>query len=498
MSSSRYYNQLVQRIEYNPRLFLILLIWACVVVFAHQFASMLTAQWMTAALATVAMLAAVAILIWPFQAVMIFLIGVGAISSFLRGGTMMGLGGALVYPIDLFVAAFFVIEFFRGCTRQTRLYSTTDRWVLAFFVWSLVCIARGLPEYKHSAYGEAREFAGAIAYFITIHYVTRPEQIPSVLKWLKWCSFISCILYFQHFIQASFSTRFAGGRLGLYVVCTVIALAVLLGRDHIKRYRTLAVWLLIVLTALVLYSAARGLVVSMLVTFPFLLWITRRHFIKTSIVGLIVVISALCLVVFMDPVFGGQLVPYMKKAYHGILSPSEDPTGGWRLYGWEWEMKKIFSNPFWVLIGQGYGGYYEWFFSNFDEVIHTGPHNHYIQIWSKMGLVGLGLFGAAFFSFYVQAFRFLQRSRNDLHRSVIMIFMLWALANLTDMIPGEFAPSIWVVLALGTALPRLWLQMESESRTAGEILRMPSRDTLRNPSRRIPGATTGLAMRLRP
>lgn len=39
---------------------------------------------------------------------------------------MVGMGSALVYPGDVFVGAFLVVEFFRGCMRQTHLYTATD------------------------------------------------------------------------------------------------------------------------------------------------------------------------------------------------------------------------------------------------------------------------------------------------------------------------------------------------------------------------------------
>jgi O-antigen ligase len=234
----------------------------------------------------------------------------------------------------------------------------------------------------------------------------------------------------------------------------------------------------------------------MVVTVPFLLWITRRHFIKTVIVGLIAVVCALWFVALMDPVLGGKLIPFMEKSYQGIIKPAEDPTGSWRFYGWRWEMEKIFSNPFWVLIGQGFGGYYEWFFSYHDEIIRTAPHNFYVQLWSKMGLLGLGLFCAAFFSFYVQAFRFLRRSRNDLHRSVIMVFMLSLLSALAAMVAGHAPAGVWVLAALGTTLTRLWL-LEAEASPPSVIgVNLPwakSSVGLRSPGGPLAAAMSGAA-----
>ncbi|MFZ2642769.1 MAG: hypothetical protein WA117_17370, partial [Verrucomicrobiia bacterium] len=87
-----YYGQIVQGLEYNPRLFLYLLIFGVVVVYAYQFASQLSTQWIVAGFASLGILAGLAIMVWPFQAVMLYLGFAIWYHSFLRGGTMVGMG----------------------------------------------------------------------------------------------------------------------------------------------------------------------------------------------------------------------------------------------------------------------------------------------------------------------------------------------------------------------------------------------------------------------
>lgn len=551
MNSRRgyYYGQLVQGLEYNPRLFLYLLIFGVVVVYAYQFASQLSTQWIVAGFASLGILAGLAIMIWPFQAVMLYLGFAIWYYAFLRGGTMVGMGSALIYPGDVFVGAFVVVEFFRGCMRQTHLYTATDRWMVALFVWSLCCVVRGVFSYGYSAVGESREFLHCISYFIAIHYITRVEQTDLVLRWLKWICITTALvqLYFV-FAVRGFLPRFAGGNLlHEYGCLNLVVLGVLLGRDHITRpisgtwavilggivllilgagvaniyspslvadltgfwgiarspqgdrslltmafmlplgvaaaavlhaaiqQRLMAALAIVVLLVLTFYSAMRAVVISILITLPFLLWIARRHFLKTLLLGSIAAIFATIVIAVMNPLLEGQLSDFFGRVYRGIVDPSQDPTGAWRLYGWQWEMEKIFSNPFWVLIGQGFGGYYEWYFSLTDEVIHTGVHNQFIQFWSKMGLLGVSLFLAVVLSFYVRAFQFLQKSTHELQRSIMMIFMLVVYANLADMWVGQSMITLWPILAIGTALPRLWLGKPAETPATSEDAQTRSR-----------------------
>lgn len=544
-----YYGQIVQGLEYNPRLFLYLLIFGVVVVYAYQFASQLSTQWIVAGFASLGILAGLAIMVWPFQAVMLYLGFAIWYHSFLRGGTMVGMGSALVYPGDVFVGAFLVVEFFRGCMRQTHLYTATDRWMVALFIWSLCCVVRGVFSYGYSAVGESREFLHCISYFIAIHYVTRVEQTDLVLRWLKWICIITAVvqLYFV-FAVRGFMPRFAGGNLlHEYGCLNLVVLGILLGRDHIKRplsatwavilgggvlltlgvavaniynpslaadltnflgivgiprsvpslstqalmvplgvgvavalhmaiqQRSMAALGIAVLLVLTFYSAMRAVVASIVVTLPFLLWITRRHFFKTLLLGAIAMILGTIVITIMNPLLEGQLGEFFGRLYRGIIDPSQDPTGSWRLYGWQWEMERIFSNPFWVLIGQGFGGYYEWYFNLTDEILRTGVHNQFIQFWSKMGLLGLSLFLAVVFSFYNQAFRFLQKSTDEFQRSIMMILMLVVFANLVDMWVGQSMITLWPILAIGTALPRLWLSKPAETPVTSEDAQMRSR-----------------------
>lgn len=453
-----YYGQIIHGLEYNPRLFLYLLILVGMFVFSYQFAAQLTSSWIVGAFATLGMVAVMAMLVWPYQAVFLFLGFSIWYHAFVRGQTVVGLGSALVYPGDAFVGAFLVLEFFRGCMRQTHLYTATDRWMLAFFAWSLICVGRGVMSHGYSAIGESREFMQIIAYFVAIHYITRPEQLKSVLKWLKWICIITSLYAFYMVIANGFRPRYPGGNpLHLIAQLNIVVLGVLLGRDHIKRHRLLWSLVLLVMILLAFYSAMRAITVSMVATLPFLLWITRRHFIKAMALVAVGVVAAMGLLAILNPIYGGELIPALAKLYRGIINPTEDPTGSWRLYGWQWELEKIFSNPFWVIIGQGFGGYYQWFFGLMDESIRAPVHNQYIQMWSKMGLVSLALYAGILFTFYRDAFRFLQKSRDEFQRSVMMIIMLMVLGCQVNHMGGGIVVGLWVIMALGTALPRLWL-----------------------------------------
>jgi O-antigen ligase len=262
------------------------------------------------------------------------------------------------------------------------------------------------------------------------------------------CGILGVVLYFARNYVAEEATIWLGLPIGF---CVVAAVALIL------QYRVAAVVALMFQFALVLCSAQRASTMAVLVCIPLLIWIGRRHFLTSLVLMVLSLGIFFAWLELMNPTLGGKLIPFMEKQFSAFLNPDMDPTGSWRLYGWRWEMNKVFSNPFWVLIGQGFGGYYEWYFTLTDDVIRTAPHNVYVQLWSKQGIVGLGLYLIAAFSFFKQGFQFLVQSRNEMRRSIMMILMLVIFGNMVNQIGGQFVVGSWVVMALGTILPRLWL-----------------------------------------
>ena len=263
---------------------------------------------------------------------------------------------------------------------------------------------------------------------------------------------------------------------------------------YLMQYRVLATAALMLILALGLYDAVRSPIAAMLSTLPFLLWMARRHFIKAILLGLFAMGAFFGLVCIMDPILNHSLVPALERGFSGIINPSEDPTGYWRLYSYKWEINKVLSNPFWIIMGQGWGGYYEWYFGLTDDVIRTAPHDQYIQIWSKMGLVGLVLYGGILVSFYRQTFRFLKTSRNEVYRSVIMMLMLITFGNQIHAIATSFTAAMWVQMALGTALCRLW-SIEEEGPPVIRTAAAKRRDLPGESVRFRPGPSPSLSRR---
>lgn len=93
------------------------------------------------------------------------------------------------------------------------------------------------------------------------------------------------------------------------------------------------------------------------------------------------------------------LEQWFTKSISGIVSPASDQTASWRMRGWQDQWERIVRTN--LLFGEGLGSYYSW--KDKETGAHVKgiqPHNAYIQILMKFGLVGLLVYGLLVYKFF--------------------------------------------------------------------------------------------------
>jgi O-Antigen ligase len=95
-------------------------------------------------------------------------------------------------------------------------------------------------------------------------------------------------------------------------------------------------------------------------------------------------------------------IPTFEKAsmipLKGILDPRSDGTASWRMQGWQQQLSKL--SPQELLFGKGFGSYFMWYNKKYREKVRVDPHNGYVQIILKLGLLGLIMYGLLVFTFF--------------------------------------------------------------------------------------------------
>jgi O-antigen ligase len=80
----------------------------------------------------------------------------------------------------------------------------------------------------------------------------------------------------------------------------------------------------------------------------------------------------------------------------GIMDPHSDTTASWRIEGWKKQLSSLSLKE--VLFGEGVGSYYRWFHKR--HAVEADPHNGYVQIILKFGLLGLIVYVLLAFRFF--------------------------------------------------------------------------------------------------
>ena len=141
---------------------------------------------------------------------------------------------------------------------------------------------------------------------------------------------------------------------------------------------------------------------------------------------------------------------YVATRAAAFVSPTNDPTSDWRFSLWRQALPAIKEH---LLAGQGYGGYYTWATSG-GSSIDVAPHDTYIQLILKTGVVGLVLaivLGAAALVGLRDGWR-IARSRDDrLATPVIAVGIAAVAVIFTWGIGYQLAAYPLVLAGLGVA-----------------------------------------------
>jgi len=153
-------------------------------------------------------------------------------------------------------------------------------------------------------------------------------------------------------------------------------------------------------------------------------------------------------VVFINnPAFEHSLT----EALGGLIEPRSDETGSWRMEGWRQQLNGLSAQE--LLFGKGLGSYYHWF--NRGVKVTAVPHNTYVQIVLKFGLLGLVVYGLIVFSFFRKILAVRDKLSLGFMRACIEISLLNFGAAHVYMTGYDFSLIMLIFYAIGISIVKL-------------------------------------------
>jgi O-antigen ligase len=276
-----------------------------------------------------------------------------------------------------------------------------DKPYLIFLSWLLFSTVYGLTIYGYRAIGETRYIWMLFVFFIPIYFfvsdrINTFEKYEKVFNTTLLTACISVLILFaievinggRFFFAAANEellnladfrgNRYLGTEETLILSAYVIAV---LSKIIAKRHSSAKdVLIIIILTMIIIFTKNRTAPVSICIALVIVLLLERK--IKYFIISTAVVILSVTLLIIVIPDISDNLF----KAFSGVINIEEDSTGYWRYVVQTSALLQGMETP---IIGQGFGGYFEFYVPELGKVVEYPPHNMYIFIFLKSGLIGV-------------------------------------------------------------------------------------------------------------
>ena len=405
---------------------------------------------------------------------------------------LLSIGGMNVYYGDIFfflilaAAIWAFIEIGKGW----RWIQPVTAWYMLFLAWLAVAVVWGWRIYGYRAFGESRYILPFFAFFIPYVLLAGKQSGNPVLvgKYVRMTTYVAAAASFL-FLLCSLVYRkpfyfseihLKNQKLWVHKIISsdqsfhiiLLAMFIFYLSFFRKRFFTLPKMILFLLLIIALPVHNRTALISLFVAFLFLLVLDRRPKEMLFACASVVVIFALLKIVpaierFYYPLQSRQQASEQSRQQASEQSRQQASvqsrqqasdlnverikgmsTGYWRFYLNKAALRQVLQKP---LFGWHLGGYFDFFIPEKNQRISLPPHNQYILILLKTGIIGLTLLLLPLLLLLRGLLKFLTDERLEAsERSTVWMVLLVLLAQLPYGMGYDFIPLYAIYFGLGT------------------------------------------------
>lgn len=312
---------------------------------------------------------------------------------------------------------------------RARISTSINIPLALYWLWGLVLLTFALPNYGFDAIRDFAVVYYSLFIFVTIVALHTLNDIHQLLYVIVFANLLPSSQVLQQIVQGQFEItdmylRFVSGEIGLFGVisfCAVLVTYVLRAKSHGRRQ-----WRLLMLPIFfagiigtqhrsLLMSFAAALMVS-LVALP------REARLPLIKIGIIVWFILAGIVIAVPN--GITVLSVQSSKYLAILDMDEG-SNAVRLVNYEYALNSISDNPVW---GVGLGAPEVFFYGGTETLPVRSPHDSYLGVAFRMGLVGLVLFLLFLATFYLWSLRRIVRIADTELRGYAVVVLACQLA----------------------------------------------------------------------
>lgn len=370
--------------------------------------------------------------------------------TLLRWISLAHLGPILLLPMDIpyfFTIVYLIVNAFTRPHDAAKVL-THYPFLSLFLIIVVASTIIYTPQYGKMAIGEARKFYFLFLFpLLALASIRTPTHLHRLLLAIVFVAVSISVFGYQQLlmgppvVRSTLRVFSAGGALILVFATFSVLIAHANGLAVVNRPVDNIMIGLFVPLIFVTHHRTVFLGATLGVVLLFGLYRHKMLFVLRAIAASILLFTVIASVFAESPAFERMFM----KALMGIAEPQSDPTASWRMEGWRQQVTPLSRTE--LLFGKGLGSYYSWY--NGTEEVISSPHNAYIQIILKFGLLGLIVYGFLVLSF----FRNMRVVRDTLPRGPVRAYIEISVLNFAAahafMIGYDFSPIILIFYAMG-------------------------------------------------
>jgi len=334
---------------------------------------------------------------------------------------------------------------------KTLMRSLRENHFLSFFLLIVITyIILCTPLYGKSAIGEARKFYVFFVFpVLTVFFVKTVRDLHGVLLTFSFggvCLLVTCYVRLSMRTPLRFLADSSASLMLLFMVLTILIFH--LNKEALIN-RTIDLTIAGLSVPIIVMTQHRTVFLASALGLWWLFWLYRARavlLVKGATVAL-ALLTVLGVIMTSTPSFERYTIGRLA----GLINPSADRTGSWRIQGWQQQLTELSGSR--LLFGEGLGTYYSWMQGG--REVKASPHNAYIQLVLKFGLFGLMVYVLLALRFFRASLSTRRKLPPGRMRAYVEVGIVNYGAAHAYMLGYGFQPSMLIFLALAMAMQSL-------------------------------------------
>jgi len=373
-----------------------------------------------------------------------------------------------LYFTEAVLAAAWILVVLRKVAAKERPVkkSGLNGLLLIYYALGVLCLVRGISEFGMEALRHSVIVYYSLFYFLILELISDMNKLERILKLSLVASTVALLAIMYNYasglgFETSTQVKRYGANIGALslVFCCFFWLSLSIFKVRSKAKNVLLVLLPFQLFAAIFLIQHRSLLLALTggLIFIFALVSKTRTF---RYLGL--VIFALLLIICVNQLSGllsgNVMVKETLARALSTLTPEQDPNSAHRIAMWGQILHRTAGQP---LLGEGFGPPFSAFFGRkfydySERRLH--PHNSFLWILNRMGIIGFGVFGLLMLRFYssgIRAFKHMNAGKSKAYLLALLsshlCISIFAFFNVVLEGPsmGIF---FWIIMGMTMAL----------------------------------------------